>query len=133
MLYALLAGLVIAVHAAFIAFVAVGGLVVARQPRVALLHVPAVVWGAYVEFSGRVCPLTPLENRWRALAGGAGYPEGFVEHYVLSVMYPEVLSPATQYVLGALVLLVNGAAYLWLFRRSRHRGQAPARSPPGRR
>lgn len=133
MLYALLAGFVIAVHAAFIAFVAVGGLVVARHPRAALLHVPAVLWGAYVEFSGRICPLTPLENRWRALAGGAGYPEGFIQHYVLGVMYPEALSPATQYVLGALALLVNGTAYLWLLWRSRHRDAAPARSPPGRR
>jgi Protein of Unknown function (DUF2784) len=116
MLYALLAALTVAAHAAFIAFVAVGGFAVARHPRLALLHVPAVLWGAFVEFSGRICPLTPLENRWRLLAGDAGYPEGFVEHYVLALMYPAGLTPVTQYALGALVLGVNAGAYLWLLR-----------------
>ena len=125
MRYALLAALTVAVHAAFIAFVAVGGLLVARYPRIALLHLPAVLWGAFIEFSGRICPLTPLENRWRLLAGDAGYPESFVEHYVLALMYPAGLTPATQYVLGALVLAVNGGAYLWLLRR---RGRVAAGS-----
>jgi hypothetical protein len=133
MLYALLAFLTVAVHAAFIAFVALGGLVVSRYPRVALMHVPAVFWGAFIEFSGRVCPLTPLENRWRALAGEAGYPEGFIEHYVLAAMYPHGLTPTTQYTLGALVLLVNAGAYLLQWRRVQRRRRHPIRPPPAQR
>lgn len=121
MLYALLAWLTVTAHAAFVVFVALGGLLVNRRPRVALLHVPAVLWGAFIEFSGRVCPLTPLENRFRALAGAAGYPEGFLEHYMLGALYPPGLTTATQYVLGTLVLLVNAAAYLLLWRRMRRR------------
>src|SRR3974390_1397680 len=86
--YAFLASLTLAIHAAFVIFVVCGALAVYRYPRVALLHVPAVLWGAYVEFSGRVCPLTPLENRFRSLAGSAGYTEGFLDHYVLALLYP---------------------------------------------
>jgi hypothetical protein len=83
-----------------------------------------VLWGAFIEFSGRICPLTPLENRFRSLAGAAGYPEGFIEHYVLAALYPPGLTTATQDVLGTLVLLVNGAAYLLLLRRLRRGGEA---------
>ena len=121
MLYALLAWLTVAAHASFVGFVAAGGLLVGRHPRAALLHVPAVLWGAFIEFSGRICPLTPLENRFRALAGAAGYPEGFIEHYLLGALYPPGLTSATQYALGALVLLVNSAAYLVLWQRMRRR------------
>jgi len=121
MLYLLAAGLTIAAHAAFVVFVALGGLLVGWRPRLALLHVPAVLWGAFIEFSGRICPLTPLENRFRALAGAAGYPEGFIEHYALGVLYPPGLTTATQYALGASVLLFNAAAYLLLWRRMRRR------------
>jgi hypothetical protein len=139
MLYALLACLTVGVHAAFVVFVAFGGLVVWRRPRIALLHVPAVLWGAFVEFSGRVCPLTPLENHFRAVAGAGGYREGFIEHYVLQLMYPQALTTRLQYVLGALVLLLNGVVYLLVWRRvargDRERVVRPAAggpSSPGR-
>ncbi|MBS0395201.1 MAG: DUF2784 domain-containing protein [Proteobacteria bacterium] len=123
MSYLLLSWLVVAAHAAFILFVTLGGAVVSVRPRLALAHVPAALWGAYVEFSGRVCPLTPLENRLRALAGAAGYPEGFLEHYVLSLIYPATLTVETQYVLGAFVLVVNVLWYgrAWRAIRSRPR------------
>ena len=129
MLYALLAGLTVTVHAAFVLFVVLGGTLVLRRPRAALLHVPAVLWGAFVEFSGRICPLTPLENRFRALAGASGYPEGFLEHYLLGLLYPAGLTTTTQYALGAVVLSVNAAAYLLLWRRTRRRRGSPLRPP----
>ncbi len=121
MCYALLSWLVVAAHAAFILFVILGGAAVRARPRLALVHVPAALWGAYVEFSGRVCPLTPLENRFRALAGAAGYPEGFIEHYVLSLMYPATLTVVTQYVFGTVVLAVNVLWYLRAWRGWRER------------
>ena len=130
MLYALLAGLTVTVHAAFVVFVALGGVLVLRRPQAALVHVPAVLWGAFIEFSGRICPLTPLENRFRALAGESGYPEGFLEHYVLGLLYPPGLTTKTQYVLGAAVLVVNAAVYLLLWRRMRRRRGSPVRQRP---
>jgi hypothetical protein len=116
--YRLLADLVLVLHAAFVVFVMLGGLLAWRWPRLAWVHLPLVAWGAGIEFLGGICPLTPLENRWRLLAGQQGYPGGFVEHYVLPVLYPEGLTRTAQFLLGALVLGVNVSIYAWaLWRR----------------
>lgn len=121
MIYALLAWLTVGVHAGFILFVVLGGVAVWRRPRIALLHVPAVLWGAYTEFAGVICPLTPVENHFRALAGAQGYGEGFIEHYLLLAIYPEGLTIGIQYVLGVLALMFNGVAYLLIWRRKHPR------------
>jgi hypothetical protein len=105
------------VHAAFVAFAALGGLLVLRWPRVAFLHVPAVLWGAWVELASRTCPLTPLENALRRAAGEAGYTGSFVERYLTPVVYPDGLSPNVQWALAAALLLVNVAAYTAVLRR----------------
>jgi hypothetical protein len=118
--YRLLADLTLFLHAGFVAFVMLGGLLVSRWPRVAWIHLPAVLWGAGIEFLGGICPLTPLENHWRQLAGGQGYSGGFVEHYVVPVLYPDALTRRAQFVLGALVVVINVAVYgraLWRLRR----------------
>ena len=115
MLYRWLADAVVVVHGAFILFVIAGGLLLLRLPRLVWLHLPAAVWGAFIEFSGRICPLTPLENRLRLDAGVAGYGGGFVAHYLLPLIYPSGLTASLQYLLGGTVLLVNGAIYGWLW------------------
>lgn len=115
----LLADLVLLLHAAFVLFVVLGALLVLRWPRVAWVHVPAALWGACIEFAGWICPLTPLENHWRRLAGEEGYAGGFVEHYVFPVLYPDGLTRNAQLVLGALVLLINVVVYGWAIRRRR--------------
>ena len=115
--YRLLADLVLALHAAFVAFVVLGGLLVLRRPRLAWVHLPVVVWGAGIEFLGGICPLTPLENHWRLLAGEQGYAGGFVEHYVFPVLYPEGLTRQVQLGLGLLVLAVNVSIYAWMLWR----------------
>lgn len=117
--YRLLADLVLIIHAGFVAFVVLGALLALRWPRIAWVHVPVVLWGAGIEFLGGICPLTPLENHWRRLAGELGYPGDFVEHYVMSALYPDGLTRRVQLVLGALVLLVNVAIYAWMFWRRR--------------
>jgi hypothetical protein len=117
-LYSLLAWTTVAAHAAFIVFVVVGGFVVWRHAWVALLHIPAAAWGAYIEFSGRICPLTPIENHFHELAGLAGYREDFVEHYLLAIIYPEGLTVPIQYALGALVLALNVGVYIAIARRA---------------
>ena len=119
MTYRVLADLTVLLHLAFLVFVILGGLAVARWPRVAWVHLPCVAWGAWIELAGWVCPLTPLENRLRARGGEAGYASGFVEHYVLPVIYPDALTREIQYVFAGLVLLINALAYAWILRRRR--------------
>lgn len=121
----LLADVVVAVHLAFIVFVVGGGLLVLWRRGWAVLHLPAVAWGAWTEFSGTLCPLTPWEQSLREQAGAAGYAGGFVEHYVVPLIYPAALTPRLQLALGAFVLLVNAAVYAWAWRwwrRPRGRG-----------
>ena len=119
--YRLAADVVVLLHLAFTVFVVLGGFLAWRWPRLAWLHIPAAVWGAFIEFTGWVCPLTPLENHFRSLAGEAGYAGGFLEHYVIPVLYPRGLTPTIQVILGAVVILVNGYAYSVYFRRRRQR------------
>jgi hypothetical protein len=112
------ATVVVGLHFAFVAFVVGGAALVWRWPRIAWLHLPAAAWGAWVEWSGAICPLTPLENRLRARAGEGTYAGGFVEHALLPVLYPAGLTRDTQLLLGALVVAVNAALYgIWLWRR----------------
>lgn len=107
----LLADGVLIAHLAFIVFVVLGGVLVLRWHRLAFLHVPAVLWGIFIELSGRICPLTPLENSLREAAGQAGYSGGFIEHYITAAIYPDGLSRGIQMLLAALVVAVNATVY----------------------
>ena len=122
---ALLADLVLGLHAAFVLFVVVGGLLALRWRPVAWLHLPAALWGAWISVTGGVCPLTPLENRLRRQAGEAGYGEGFLEHYVAPVLYPGGLTREIQIGMGIAVVVVNGVVY-WIWWRRGRRDQAAA-------
>lgn len=105
-------------HLAFIIFVVAGGFTVLKWPWMAWLHVPAAGWGAMIEFRGWVCPLTPLENSLRQLAGEKGYSEGFIEHYILQIIYPPGLTRDIQTGLGIAVILINMLIYGVLLIRS---------------
>jgi hypothetical protein len=118
-IYRLLASLVLAAHLGFVLFVVLGGLLVLKWPRVAWAHLPAAAWGVLIEYSGWICPLTPLENWLRAQGGESGYAGGFVEHYLLRTLYPEGLTRRDQLVLGTIVLAINVAAYAALVARKR--------------
>jgi hypothetical protein len=111
LIYRALADLVLVVHLAFVFFVVLGGLLVLRWPWVAYLHIPAAIWGIFIEYSGGICPLTPLENSLRQSGGQAGYSGGFINHYIQPLLYPAGLTRGTQLVLGSLALLVNLGAY----------------------
>ncbi len=124
-MYNLLADAVIIVHFLFILFVAADGLLILRRPRMAWLHLPAACWGAFIEFAGWICPLTPLENHLRRLGGEAPYTGDFVVYYLVPVIYPAGLTPLTQYILGGLVVAVNLVIYGYvLYRRFLRRAQA---------
>src|SRR5687768_10996929 len=104
---AILADLLVALHLAFVVFVVAGGLLALRWPKAAWLHLPAAVWGAVVEITGWICPLTPLENVLRRRAGLEVYTGDFVGRYLLPVLYPEGLTREIQLLLGAAVVLLN--------------------------
>jgi hypothetical protein len=111
MLSAFLADAVLVLHGLFIIWVVLGGLAVIARPWLAWLHLPAAAWGVWISWSGRVCPLTPLEQSLRRAAGQAGYEGGFVEHYLTAVIYPEGLTVNLQILYGAVVLAINLALY----------------------
>jgi len=115
--FQLLADLVLLGHLAFILFVLLGGFAVRWRRWMAIVHLPCAAYGAAIEHWGWVCPLTPLENRLRALGGERGYSGGFVERYLVPVVYPESLSPSVGNALAIAVVAVNVVAYAWALRR----------------
>ncbi|HEX8359477.1 MAG TPA: DUF2784 domain-containing protein [Longimicrobium sp.] len=126
--YRALADTVVLVHLAFVLWVVLGGLAALRWPRLAWAHLPAAAWGAAIEFAGWICPLTYLENHLRLLGGGAAYRGGFVDRYILHILYPQGLTRGTQVVLGIVVLAINGYVYSRLLARRRAPRLSGARS-----
>ena len=120
MLYRLLADWLVLVHLAFIVFVVAGGLLILWRPWLRWIHLPAAAWGALIEFTGWICPLTPWEQALRSRAGQVGYPGGFIEYYLLPVLYPQGLTSIVQTTLGFLVIGVNVAIYVFVGRRRSH-------------
>jgi hypothetical protein len=112
-----IADALVVLHFAFIVFVLLGGLLVARRRAFALLHLPALAWGLYTESTATVCPLTPLENAYRHAAGEAGYAGGFIEHYLVRVIYPPGLTPGIQAAIAIGLVALNIAVYAWAWRR----------------
>ena len=120
--YRIAADLLVGLHLLFVLFVVLGGLLVLRWPRLAWLHLPVACWGALIEFTGWICPLTPLENDLRRAGGQAGYDGGFIDHYLMPVLYPEGLTRNWSLVLGAAVVAINIAVYSrFAFKRLRRR------------
>ena len=119
MLNHFLAVATLSLHAVFVGLVVFGAVFALWRPWVLFLQVPAMLWGAYIELSGGICPLTTLENRFRERAGMAGYEESCLEHYIFRALYPEGLTRESQLGLAAVVMLVNVALYVWLYVRAR--------------
>ena len=133
--YRALADLTVLLHLGFIGFVVFGVVLVARWPRLLPVHLVCAAWGAYTEFTSTVCPLTPLENYFRHLAGEAGYQGGFIAHYLWPLIYPAGLTPAIQVGLGIGVVALNAAGYAFLWRRWRRArlestAPSPGQQPP---
>jgi hypothetical protein len=110
------ADLIVILHFLFVLFVVAGGVLVRRWPRVMWLHIPAAIWGVLIEFTGWICPLTPLEMRLRQQQGEPGYEGDFIAHYIMPLLYPEGLTRRSQLLLGALALAVNLVIYAFVFR-----------------
>jgi hypothetical protein len=130
-----LATLVVFVHLAFVAFVVAGGVLALRWPRVAWVHLPAALWGALIALAGWLCPLTPLENWLRVRGGARAYNTGFLEHYLLPILYPAALTRGVQIASGVFVISINALVY-WrvsrrLWRASRRLAGTRLAGPPG--
>jgi len=121
MLYTLLADAVVVVHLGFVVFVVCGGLLVLWRRSAALVHLPGAAWGVYIELTGGICPLTPLENRLRALGGESAYAGDFVERYLMPVLYPADLRRDVQVALGLFALGINVGIYSYAWRQARRR------------
>jgi len=121
--YKFLADALVVFHISFVGFVLFGAAIVLRWRRAMWLHLPAVAWGIFVELSHHICPLTPLENRLRSLGGTATYQGGFVNHYIMPVLYPRGLTHGMQVALAIVIVVLNGTAYGWLIARRLGRDQ----------
>lgn len=116
MIYSLLADITVILHLVFILFVVLGGLTVLKWRWMAWVHIPAAIWGALIEFMGWICPLTPLENQLRRLAGESGYTGDFTEQYLVPLIYPGELTREIQLLLGAGVIFINVVIYFFVIR-----------------
>jgi hypothetical protein len=132
MIYRLLADAVVVLHFAFILFAVFGGLLALRWRWIPWVHLPAAIWGGFVELTGRMCPLTPLENSLRQAAGASVYRSGFIEHYLLPVIYPAGLTREHQAVLAVILVSLNIAIYALLWSRTRRSGAAVSGHPTRR-
>jgi hypothetical protein len=115
--YELAADLILVLHLLFIVFVVFGGLLCLYRAFWAWLHLPAMIWGIWVEWSGWICPLTPLENHFRQLAFDQGYQGSFIEHYLVPLIYPQHLTISLQWFFGGLILLINILVYFFVLRK----------------
>ena len=120
-MYNVFTNAIVLTHFLFIAFVVCGGLLVIRWPRIAFVHLPAAIWGAVVEIFGWICPLTPLENHFRLLAGESSYSGDFISRYLIPLIYPENLTTSIQQFLGGLVVAVNIIIYTIAIQKRRSR------------
>jgi hypothetical protein len=116
-MYRLAADAIVVLHVAFVVFVVLGGLLVLWKPRLAWIHLPAMLWGAWIEFAGWICPLTPLENWLREQGGEAAYTSSFVDRYLMPTLYPPALTREVQWALGATVLAINAIIYIAVLSR----------------
>lgn len=114
---------IVVVHLIFILFVILGGLTLFKWPWMIWVHVPAAVWGGLVELFGAPCPLTPLENHLRLAGNAEAYSGGFIDHYIMPIVYPPGLTRQTQVVLGVLILAVNFAIYFKFLTRKTKAGE----------
>jgi hypothetical protein len=126
MIHRIAADALLILHLAFILAVVLGGLLVLRWPRLAWVHVPVVAWGFTVELAGWICPLTPMEQRLRIAAGESGYAGGFIDHYLVPLIYPDGMTAGQRLFYAGVVVAVNLAFYWVLWRRMKRAGRARA-------
>ena len=119
--YTILADFIVILHFLFVLYVIFGGLFLFWSKRALWLHLPAAFWGVMIEFSGWICPLTPLENYFRYKGGGPTYTTGFIDHYIMPLLYPTFLTRQWQFVFGTVVIVINAIIYWMAFRKKNNK------------
>ncbi len=120
--FEIFATLTLLLHFSFILFVIFGALLILRFKKIIYFHIPAVAWGAYIEFSHSICPLTHLENYFFKKAGKDQYSIDFIENYVFKIIYPPALNYEIQTYLGVILIFVNLVIYYYIVKKSRTGG-----------
>jgi len=120
-LYQISADFIVLLHFTFIVFVLGGGILVIKWRWIIWLHIPAVIWGALISFFGWICPLTPIENMLRQAGKGEGYLTGFIEHYLVPVIYPSGLDRRMYIAMGIFVLVFNLPIYALLIAKFKNK------------
>jgi hypothetical protein len=123
-LFRIAADMLVVLHLGFILFVVLGGLAVLKWGRLAWLHLPAAAWGALIVINGWICPLTPLEQYLRRTGGQAGYSGGFIDHYLMPIIYPVGLTRKLQITMGVALVVGNLLIYGWVTARRLRRRRA---------
>lgn len=118
MIYSLLANIILFIHLCYILFVIFGGFLMLRWKEVWKIHIPAVIWGFCVQYFVWMCPLTDVENYFRNLAGENGYANGFINHFLTSIIYPEI-SQNLHIFLAVILVLINLGIYFYVFRKKK--------------
>ena len=117
MIFKIAADILVVLHLGFILFGVLGGLAVLQWGRLAYLHLPAAAWGALIAINGWICPLTPLEQHLRRAGGQAGYGGGFIDHYLMPIIYPLGLTRRLQIAMGVALIVANLLIYGWVVAR----------------
>ena len=114
-MFVLLADVVLAVHLAYLGFVPLGAVLVARFPRLLWLHLTCVVLALVSITVGFDCPLTTWEQSLRRRGGQRPYRDGFVAHYLTGRVYPHGYEWAVQVLFGVCIV---GSYALMVYRRT---------------
>ena len=110
-MYELAADLTLIVHFTFIIFIAFGALLFFVSKKIIYVHIPALIWGIYMELTHSVCPLTYLENWFLEKANLSAYSESFIQHYLIPIVYPKNLTEDLQIYLAIVLMVANAIIY----------------------
>ena len=110
------ANCVLIFHAAVALFAVLGAPLILIDPRIAIIHLPIVAWSSIVNLAHWTCPLTPLEQRLRLLAGQSSFQGGWIQHYVDPIVKPLGMPRKLELVAGVSVVVWNAVLYgvVWL-------------------
>ena len=114
-MYEIAANLILIVHLIFILFVVFGALLFFASTKIIFIHIPAIVWGSYIELTNSICPLTYLENWLLQKANLMTYSEGFIQNYLVPIVYPVNLTKDIQIYLGITLIVINIVIYAFIF------------------
>ena len=121
-IFEIFAVLALLLHLSFILFVIFGAILILKFKKIIYFHIPAVAWGAYIELSHSICPLTHLENYFLKKAGKEQYSVDFIENYIFKIIYPPALNYEIQTYLGVILIFVNLVIYYYIVKKSRTGG-----------